>query len=267
MRSRGLSLWLFFLIVCGSRFAPAAAPEEQYRKAMSLLPAGDNARNDALSLLRLAADQGYFPARTALGTVYEQGIGVMRDPQKAIDWYKKAADQGDWVAQFSLGRIYFAGDGVIRDTAEAKKWLEKAALDPRDSGASFYLGLLHDEGQGTATDDPQARKWYRQSAARGNPFAMEWLAVLLLKGDQKDKEEALVLLLVAAEMGNHHVDSLLLSTQRDLGRTAADAARLRALDLRESVQAYTRQTCDGWPEQYSGAPAPPPINFQMQCVQ
>jgi len=64
----------------------------------------------------------------------------------------------------------------------AKKWLELAAADERDSGAAFYLGLLYDDGQGTATNYKVAEKWYRQAAERGNPFAMEKLGLLLLKG-------------------------------------------------------------------------------------
>lgn len=137
---------------------PSAA--QQYRKAMSLLVANNDQAdlNDALNQLRLAADQGYAPAQSALGSIYQQGFIVAQDVPTAMAWYKKAADQGDWIAQFSLGRIYFFGSSVSRDTAAAKEWFEKAAADPRDSGASFYMGLLNDDGQGTPTNYPAAAK-------------------------------------------------------------------------------------------------------------
>jgi len=268
-------LLFFFLVVSISRVALAATPEEQYRRAMSLLLAGNNDqtdKNDALNLLRLSADQGYFPAQTALATAYQRGFVVPQDIQQAIAWYKKAANQGDWVAQFSLGRIYFLGDQVARDSSAAKGWLEQAAGDPRDSGASFLLGLLYDEGQGTATDYRVAARWYRQSADRGNPFAMERLALLLLKGvaggsGLQNKEEAYILLLVAAELGNHRADLQLLSMERDLGKTGSDAARKKALDMRDRVLSYGRQNCGGWEGQFSSTPAPPPLDLQMQCQQ
>lgn len=261
-------LWLWVLVAGVSRIRLAATPEEQYRGAMSLLLAGNSStadQSDALNLLRLAADRGYSPAQTALGTIYEHGEGVMQDAQSAIAWYKKAADQGDWIAQFSLGRIYFSGDQAPRDTAAAKKWLEQAAGNPHDSGAAFYLGLLYDEGQGTATDYPVAQKWYRQSAERGNPFAMEKIALLLLKGGQKDKEEAYIFLLVAAEFGNHHADPQLLSMEQDLGKTGSGVARTRALEIRNRVQAFTQQNCGSWEGQYGSAPVAPPLSLQLPC--
>lgn len=242
---------------------------------MSLLLANNNSQvdlNDALNLLRLSADQGYAPAQTALGNAYERGFVVLADTQRAIDWYKKAAEQGDWVAQFSLGRMYFLENPVTRDVSAAKKWLALAAADPRDSGASFLLGLLYDAGQGTATDYPVAAKWYRQSAERGNPFAMERLASLLLKGvvggsGLQNKEEAYILLLVASELGSHRADHQLRSMEFDLGKTGADAARSKALDMRDRVLGYARQACGGWEGQYSSSPAPPTLEFQMQCEQ
>ena len=138
-------LW-FFLAVATANALRADPPEEQYRKAMSLLVAHNNNPvdvSDALYLLRLSADGGFAPAQTALGTAYERGFGVAPDVHWAIDWYTKAAKQGDWVAQFSLGRLYLQGNLLQRDFTEARKWLEMAAADPRDSGASFLLGTLY----------------------------------------------------------------------------------------------------------------------------
>jgi TPR repeat protein len=273
MRLRPWLLWVFFLVVCASRFALAATPEEQYRRAMSLLLANNNSQvdlNDALNLLRLSADQGYAPAQTALGTAYERGFVVISDTQRAIDWYKKAAEQGDWVAQFSLGYIYLAGTPVARDVQEAKKWLTRAAADPHDSGASYLLGTLYDVGQGTATDYPAAAKWYRQSAERGNPFAMENLAVLLLKGvagpsGLQSKEEAYTFLLVAVGLGNRYASQRLASMESDLGISGAAAARRKALDKRDLILDFRSQTCGRWDEQYGHTPFTPPLNIQMQC--
>lgn len=265
-------LLLSMAIASFSFVSAKSSPAEQYRKAMSLLIANASQadQNDALDQLRLAADQGYAPAESSLGTIYQQGLIVAQDVPTAITWFKKAADQGDWIAQFSLGRIYFFGGPVPSDTATARRWFEQAAADPRDSGASFYLGLLNDEGQGTPTNYPLAAKWYRQSAERGNPFAMERLALLLLKGvagtsGQASREEAYVFLLVAADLGNHHSDLQVSSIEADLGKNGADSARRKALDLRDRVLGYAGQKCNGWEGQYSQSPTSPPLTIQEQC--
>ena len=266
------SICLFFMVL-NSLLVHAATPQEQYRKAISLLLPANNRQsdqNDAINLLRVAAGNGYSPAQTALACAYEQGFVVTQDIQQAIGWYKKAAEQGDWIAQFSLGRIYFIGGPVSRDTAMAKKWLELAAADERDSGAAFLLGLLNDDGQGTATNYKVAEKWYRQAAERGNPFAMEKLGLLLLKGvvadpGPKNREEAYVFFLAAAALGNHQVDQQLQSIEADLGKNSADAAREKALDLRDRIYGYSQGQCSGWYGQFSSTPMPPPLDRQLEC--
>jgi TPR repeat protein len=263
----------FGLIALSPPLVHAATPQEQYRKAISVLVGGSDHQSDmddAARLLRIAADSGYSPAQTALGSAYEQGIAVSQDTQQAISWYKKAAEQGDWIAQFSLGRLYFQGGAIARDTAMAKKWLELAAADERDNGAAFYLGLLYDDGQGTATNYKAAEKWYRQAADRGNSFAMEKLGVLLLRGviaqpGPASREEAYVYMITAAALGNHNVDQQLRSIEADLGKKSADAAREKSLDLRERVRSYSRTQCGGWDGQFSGAPTPPPLSVQINC--
>jgi TPR repeat protein len=45
--------------------------------------------------LRKSAEQGYVSAQYALGALFEEGVGVGRNMDEALIWYKKAADQGD----------------------------------------------------------------------------------------------------------------------------------------------------------------------------
>ncbi len=46
-----------------------------------------------------AADQGYAPAQINLGSLYEQGKGVPKDPQQALNWYRKASGVQDLTLQ------------------------------------------------------------------------------------------------------------------------------------------------------------------------
>jgi uncharacterized protein YdaT len=48
---------------------------------------------------RKAADQGYAPAQIDLGSLYEQGKGVPKDGQQALNWYRKASGVQDVALQ------------------------------------------------------------------------------------------------------------------------------------------------------------------------
>lgn len=56
-----------------------------------------------------AADQGFDEAQAAVGGMYEKGLGVPQDNEKAIEWYKKAAAQGEPSAQTALKRLNISG--------------------------------------------------------------------------------------------------------------------------------------------------------------
>lgn len=65
----------------------------------------------AAAWFQLGADQGHAPCQSDLGKVYETA-GVMRDPAKALDLYRKAAAQGDAEAWFRLGRMFETGSAT-----------------------------------------------------------------------------------------------------------------------------------------------------------
>jgi TPR repeat protein len=51
--------------------------------------------SEAARLARLAAEQGYPPAETDLGFLYEHGKGVPLDYVSAYSWYSKAIEAGE----------------------------------------------------------------------------------------------------------------------------------------------------------------------------
>ncbi len=118
--------------------------------------------NRAHSFIRPAAERGEPWAQLRLGVAYELGIGVPRNLQEAIFWYKKAALQmapGEWaegkiigatgepgyfnqnsdalIAQHQLANIYLRGDGVQKDLIEAYL-LEKNVSDETKGRDLFY---------------------------------------------------------------------------------------------------------------------------------
>lgn len=76
-----------------------------------------------------------------MGSLYERGKGVKKDPGQAVALYRKAALQGLIKAQSSLGQMYEAGQGVPKDLKLALQWCQKAADAGDDSGSECVARL------------------------------------------------------------------------------------------------------------------------------
>lgn len=113
---------------------------------------------------RKAAMAGSPAAQGILGVMYEEGIGVSKDPAESIAWFRKAADQGDSTAQKYLGDMYRGGVGVPADPGEAMKWYRRSA-EQGDGTAQGMLGLIYERGLGVKRDLVQAYMWYTLASA------------------------------------------------------------------------------------------------------
>jgi TPR repeat protein len=71
----------------------------------------------------------------------ELGLGVSRDPAKAIAFYKQAAARGEVQAEVRLGEIYLKGDLVSPDFSLAKSYLDKAAYHQPTGCDKFTLRI------------------------------------------------------------------------------------------------------------------------------
>jgi uncharacterized protein len=73
--------------------------------------------------------------------LYEHGLGVAQDYDKAREWYQKAADAGNTDAMYILGVLYEYGYGVAQDYDKAREWYQKAA-DAGNNDAKQALAHL-----------------------------------------------------------------------------------------------------------------------------
>ena len=112
----------------------------------------------------IMAAEGDSTAQTALGLLYERGIGIARDPALALVWYRRAADQGDALAEFHIGSLYERGDGIAIDYGEAAKWYQRAS-DKGNESAQAALAYLYDRGLGVERDFAEAEALYGQASA------------------------------------------------------------------------------------------------------
>lgn len=124
----------------------------------------DTSRFEMMSVndLTARANLGNDHAQFYLAKRYQKGIGVTKNPLKAIEWYTRAAKQNVTPAQLNLGIMYARGEGVAVNEQQARYWLERAAKRG-DNRASYTLALI-DEKQRKLVD---AYKWYELSARDG----------------------------------------------------------------------------------------------------
>ena len=132
--------------------ANAGAATGQYNTARflkngSLIGNGSFKRVDykeAFYWAKLSAAQYYGLGMYILGECYMDGIGVVKNINKAACWYQKAADKNISFAQFELGVLYINSKDIPRDLNKAKNWLNKA-YDNGLEEAKQYLDILKSE--------------------------------------------------------------------------------------------------------------------------
>ena len=125
-------------------------------------------RSDTVSVDRLTslANSGNSEAQYLLGTLYESGIEIEQNYERATKLYNEAARQGLVKAQYHLALLYEIGEGFGRDFGRAAEWHRQAA----DSGfapAQNSLARLYLRGLGVEQDAFQAHMWSSLAAAAG----------------------------------------------------------------------------------------------------
>jgi TPR repeat protein len=243
--------------------AEKSSPAKEFETGLGYL-SGVSGQNVAEGLrhIRSSADQGYAPAQDALGAMYDEGQFVTRDPQQAISWYKKAASQGDNLAAMALGYFYFTGVGVSRDLDAAKKWFSTAA-DSGDPISQYYIGLIAEQKDYTKAPD-----LFRKAAQQGLVQAQVKLAAALDsgRGVTRDPVESFIWYLIAADPGGAPVSTEAAKLEAEIGSTAAQQARERAVSLRvETNRARNSLGCFDWPGREQTQPTPPPLSAQPSC--
>lgn len=78
---------------------------------------------DRAELLFAAAKRGYPNACLYAGYMFDNGIGVKKNPEKAFAWFKSCAKNHP-VAAYDLAVLYAEGRGTTKDMDKAVKWFK-----------------------------------------------------------------------------------------------------------------------------------------------
>jgi len=182
----------------------AVAPAKAKAKAHAAPVAPTPVAGAALNCLNAYSDRNWPAARAActreasagnqsaqrnLGSMYDQGLGVNKDPAQAVLWFRKAADTGNRDAIFQLATMYEQGRGVPQDQKQALDWFRKAAL-LGDGDSQVKLGRAYLDGKGVDRNEGEASAWFQRAADQGNLYALNRLGAMYADGKGVHKDEA-----------------------------------------------------------------------------
>lgn len=212
-----------------------------------------------------------------LGVLYEEGLGLDRDIQRAIVYYRRAAENGFAPAQLRYAQFLLHGENIPADRVAAEQWYIAAAeqgnaiaqyslavmlLDRKDDSvaherglswlllaaekgneeAQYTLGINYFHGGGLAQDYAKAGLYLSSSAEAGRADAQYYLAILNLEGwgRSADPAEAWKWLQLAAAGGCVLAEEGIKSVQS----TLTPATRVEG-DRRAAEWSAKRQTSNG----------------------
>ena len=134
----------------------------------------------AVKLLRSAAEGGELRAMVLLGECYAQGKGVEQDLAQAEAWFVAAARRGSGEDMLKLALRYRTGDGVPRSQGRGLSWLRRAQRAGVDDAEARYYGEDWSRRQ-KAKERCVHRRRIRAGAEAGEPGAQRELGDLCLE--------------------------------------------------------------------------------------
>jgi len=126
------------------------------------------------------AEQGDAEMQHFLGMMYWYGYVVVKDEQKAVEWFQKLAEQGYVTAMRNLvfiyadGRVALDEKRVLEWYRTAKEWYQEPA-EQGNADAQYFLGKMYWAGRGFAKEGDKATEWLQKSAIQGHEKAKKSL--------------------------------------------------------------------------------------------
>ncbi len=194
----------------------------------------------AFELALPQARKGDAAAQTLIGELYENGLGISRDPKEAASWYEIAAKSGNREAQFAYGIKLMKGEHVEKNLERGLELMKQAAdaghpvalfnyashlvterptsatyrkalplfekaAEYRLADAYFALARIYSDGLATGINDTERGSiWLKKAATSGIDTAQIELGIKLLDGNPspEDKTQAFSWFKAAANSGN-----------------------------------------------------------------
>jgi len=138
---------------------------------------------------------------TAWAARYARGVGVARDPVKAVALFCKAAHRGDADAKFQLGQSYAFGQGVERDRELAAAWYYEAATAQSRKAQAMLAILKVTDRPARAAFCPGERQERVPRAVRPHPASGDIARLVRELAPEYRLDPNLVLAVIEVESG------------------------------------------------------------------
>ncbi len=181
------------------------------------------------------ATKGSVFSAMFLARCYKMAIGVRRDMQQSLKYYKMAAKQGNVEAMREAAIMMRSN----KDDAAALS-LFKQAMQKGDVTSTYYYGKMICEGRGATKDVQTGMSCIHQSADKGYAAAQYAMAEAYEKGEGVNKSaiEALEWYKKAALGGNRAAWWQLAECYRE--------GRGTSVDYEEALECYARASEEGY---------------------
>ncbi|MDR1357304.1 MAG: protein kinase [Tannerellaceae bacterium] len=168
----------------------AAYTNSEYVQADSLFQAADSLSS---------SDACYY-----LGEMSYEGIGMPKDFRRGFEYTSKAARMGNKLAEYRLGLIYQNGIDVEADYDKAVRYFESAGrvidkgTEANNPEFQFVKANMYMFGNGVQQNRKRAIEYYESAAKLGYPQAQYELYEIL---DREDHDKAMEWLMTSAGKG------------------------------------------------------------------
>lgn len=149
---------------------------DKFDEGVAAYDAGDYTK--AFAIWLPLAQQDDLAAMRNVALLLRQGLGVERDPARALYFYERSGRAGLVASQVNSAFMYLDGDGIPQDYRKASFWFHAAAMAGVPV-ARYNLGVMYERGLGVDEDPARALAWYTLAARSGHARALDRLAVLV----------------------------------------------------------------------------------------
>lgn len=157
----------------------------------------------AMRLLKLCADKGNGNAENYLSYMYQEGLGVDKDIEKANELRRSANAHGCLDGDYMIGNLIYSEESK-EGAQHAARWFEKSVATGNPHAKNQLAIILAMGETGAKPEFERSTKLRQQAANEGCPYALMAIADKYFSGAgvPKDLKKARILYERAVRMGN-----------------------------------------------------------------
>lgn len=198
-----------------------------------------------MSWLIRAAEAGEPRGQNQLGYLYDKGILVNQDTEKAIYWYKEAIKNNSNNARYNLANIYLDGLNDTQQKVTEAISLYLSAAEQGDDDAKVALGSIYYDDKYGLKEGVKSFNWLNDAAQNGNTYGQAGVANCYRYGigTDIDYKKALYWYKHTANSTNNPISRYRLAEMHMLGLgTEINLSKAREIFLALSQEGYADGT-------------------------